>query len=95
MKNIEEVIAGMSLARIEKQTKVLYPRQELMKKFVDRINAERAGTKFHKLSPAYIATRMYQSGLNSDFLLNWFYGYCDDYKGGFGKCWFWALKAQK
>lgn len=94
MKNIEEIMQGMSVARMEKQLKVLYPRQELMKKFVDRLNAKREGTKYHKLNPAFVASRMYQSGLNTDFLLNWFYGYCDDYNGSFAKCWFWALKAQ-
>lgn len=90
MKNIEKIIQGMSIEHMEKQTKVLYPRQELIKKFVDRLNIEREGTKYKKLDPKFVAIKMYQSGLKSDFLLNWFFGYCNDAKH-FSKCWFWSM----
>jgi hypothetical protein len=70
--------------------KVLYPRQELIKKFVDRINADRAAAGFKPLTARFIATKMYTAGLKDDFDLNWFFGYCNDAKT-FGSCWWWAL----
>lgn len=89
---IGELLRSFKIAPPPMNTKVLYPRQELIKKFVDRLNADRGG-KFRPLSPAFIASKMYQSGLKNDFLLNWFYGYCNDAKN-FSKCWWWSLRAQ-
>lgn len=81
------------LQQIQEQPKekLLYPRQELIKKFVDRLNAERDGIKYKKLSPVFIASKMYNSGLKDDLDLQWFYGYCNDARN-FSKCWWWALK---
>ncbi len=73
-------------------SKVLYPRQELIKKFVDRLNASRIG-KYPPLKAGFVASRMYRAGLKDDMDLNWFYGYCDDAKN-FSSCWWWSLKAQ-
>lgn len=83
------------LPTIEKKNgKVLYPRQELMKRFVDRINADRLANGYKELSARYIVTKMYQCGLKDDFDLNWFFGYCNDAKN-FSSCWWWSLKCQK
>lgn len=76
----------------EKKEKVLYPRQELIKKFVDRLNLDR-GNGRKKLSPAFIASKMYNAGLKTDFLLNWFYGYLND-SANFSAFWWWSLDAK-
>ncbi len=76
----------------QKPKKVLYPRQELIKKFVDRLNEDRIASKMTPLPPHIYAIKMYQSGLKTDFLLWWFYGYCNDARD-FSKCWWWSLKA--
>lgn len=84
--NISEFIP-----KIERQSgKVLYPRQELMKKFVDRINGDRVSSGYKPLTAKFIVTKMYTAGLKDDFDLNWFYGYCNDAKT-FGSCWWWSL----
>ena len=57
--------------------KVLYPRQQLIKMFVDRLNKERMkGSR--ELAPGFIASRMYRSGLKTDADLWWFYGYLSE-----------------
>ncbi len=78
--------------------KVLYPRQQLIKMFVDRLNIER-GTGYRKLSPSFIAQKMYQSGLNDDQMLWWFWGYCNEkfeqsQENYFSKRWWFSLDAK-
>lgn len=77
-----------------KPTKVLYPRQEIIKKFVDRLNSSRTESNLKPLPASVYAIKMYQSGLEDDQDLNWFYGYCNDAKN-FSSCWWWSLKPQK
>lgn len=74
------------------ETKTLYPRQELIKKFLDRLNETRTG-KYRPLLPGFVASKMYRSGLKDDQDLNWFYGYCSDAQN-FSSCWWWSLKVQ-
>lgn len=70
--------------------KVLYPRQEIIKMFVDRLNSER-GSDFKPLSPAFVASKMYTAGLKTNWDLWWFWGYCKEAKN-FSKIWWWSLK---
>jgi hypothetical protein len=92
--HIGELLKNFQYRKAEENTKVLYPRQELMKKFVDRLNAERDPLHFKPLSPAFIATKIYDAGLKTDRQLNWFYGYCNEAKQ-FSKCWWWSLSPHK
>lgn len=73
-----------------KKEKILYPRQELMKKFVDRLNGDRVAGGYKALPASFYVTKMYDAGLKSDFLLWWFWGYCNEAKN-FSKCWWWSL----
>lgn len=93
MRPISEMMSFMDIKKETLKIKVLYPRQELIKKFVDRINADRAMNEYRPLTPKFIATKMYSAQVNTDFLLNWFYGYCDDAKN-FSKCWWWSLNSK-
>lgn len=93
MKNIADIIQNLNLAKIEKKQKYLYPRQEILKMFVDEINGARLEGGFNELSHSFIVTKMYDAQITSDFLLYWFYGYCKDSKN-FSKCWWWSMKSQ-
>lgn len=73
--------------------KFLFPRQELIKKFVDRLNLERVKSGRYSLNPGFVASKMYNAGLKKDWELRWFYGYCDEAKN-FSSTWWWALKVQ-
>lgn len=73
---------------------ILNDRQEILKKFVVRLNKEREGTGYGPLRAAFIASRMYQSGLNTDYLLCWFYGYCAEAQS-FTRTWWWALRSDE
>lgn len=79
--------------KFEKLEKPLYPRQELIKKFVDRLNADRISGKYKPLPASFYATKMYDAGLKTDFLLWWFWGYCNDSKN-FSKTWWGSLKSK-
>lgn len=89
---MESISQYLSLP-IEKKEKPLYPRQELIKKFVDRLNASRLEGGYKPLTARFIATKMYQAGLKDDFDLWWFWGWCNDSKN-FSSCWWWSLKAK-
>lgn len=84
-------IADLLKNRKEPEVKVLYPRQEILKKFIDAINPSRIETGFKPYPPAFIATKMYRKGLRTDHQLHMFYGYCNDAKN-FSACWHWALR---
>jgi hypothetical protein len=78
---------------IKKAEKPLYPRQELIKKFVDKLNSDRICGGYKPLPASFYAIKMYDAGLKSDYLLWWFWGYCNDAKS-FSSCWWWSLKPQ-
>lgn len=90
MKSFAELLAEKQ-KQLEsgKFEKCLYPRQELIKKFVDKLNADRTG-KYKPLPASFYAIKMYDAGLKSDHLLWWFWGYCNETKN-FSSCWWWAL----
>lgn len=68
-------------------------RAEIVKKFVDKLNALRESAGYKKLPPSFYAIKMAESGLKSNTDLYWFYRYCEDAKD-FGKCWWWSLKVK-
>lgn len=70
--------------------KVLNRRQELIKKFVDRINADRSMAGYKPLTARFIATKMYSAGLKTDDRLWWFWGYLNEGKN-FSSAWWWLL----
>lgn len=76
------------------ESEKLNPRQGIIKKFVDRLNKEREGTKYKPLEASFIASKMYDAQLNTNRALLWFYGYCDEAKN-FSSCWWWSLKPQE
>jgi len=85
MKQISDIQPSFSL----KESKIVNERQLLIKDFLDKINAERIGTKYKPLTARAVAIKL--SHLSS-FDLKYFYKQCDSYKGEFGKCFFGALK---
>lgn len=54
-----------------------YPSEEILAKFVDRLNAERNPRDGRPYHPALVMARMRDSGINSAALLCWFYSFCD------------------
>ena len=72
------------------EDKPLPRRSQIIKRFVDRLNESRQVSGYNPLSPAFIASKMYVAGLKSDYLLSWFYGYCDEAKN-FSATWWWSL----
>ena len=87
---MEKSIADIIKApKTDDTSKIVNERQLLIKDFLDKINAERKGTKYKPLSARAVAIKL--SHL-SEFDLKYFYKQCDSYKGEFGKCFFGALK---
>lgn len=89
--NISEIIESYKLK--DKSQYQKSERAELVKKFVDRLNAERVSSKYKALPPSFYAVKMADAGLKTNQDLYWFYRYCDDAKS-FSKCWWWSLKAK-
>ena len=85
-----DIIKNLDVSKMEKP---LHPRQEIMKKFVDRLNTDRVSVGYKPLPASFYAIKMYDSGLKSDFLLWWFWGYCKDSKN-FSSCWWGSLKVK-
>lgn len=75
MKSISELLV---LERPAVEGKVLTARQEIMKKFVDRLNSLRALGGFQAYPASYIAARMYRSGYKTDSQFHMLYGSCED-----------------
>ena len=66
-------------------------RAEIVKKFVDKLNAEREQNNYKKLPAGFYAIKMAESGLKTNHDLYWFLRFCEDAQN-FSKCWWWALK---
>ena len=85
MKQISEIKPSF----LKKETTITNERQLLIKDFLDKINAERKGTKYKQLTARAVAIKL--SHLSS-FDLKYFYKKCDSYKESFSKCFFGCLK---
>jgi hypothetical protein len=72
--------------------KCLNQRQELIKLFVEKLNADRVG-KYKPLSPKFIASKMAMAGIKDNQDLYWYYKYCEDAKN-FGACWWGSMKSK-
>jgi len=69
-------------------------RQELIRRFEERINQERQILHLKPLTGAYFAVKLAESGIKTNEDLYWFYSYCD-HSRNFGKTWWWALGLSK
>jgi len=85
-KSIADII---KLPKTDDTSKIVNERQLLIKDFLDKINAERKGTKYKQLTPRAVAIKL--SHL-SEFDLKYFYKQCDSYKESFSKAFFGMLK---
>ena len=91
MKTIQELLKEYEQRKLNNpEEKVLYPRQELIKKFVDKLNSDRVAGGYKPLPASFYAIKMYDAGLKSDFLLWWFWGYLKESKN-FSSTWWWML----
>ena len=90
MKSLEEILKDYKIKN--KSSFQKSERAEIIKKFVDRLNADRIG-KYEPLPASVYAIKMAEAGLKTNTDLYWFYRYCDDAKN-FSRCWWWALKAK-
>ena len=90
MQNLKELIEKYKNNKQQSEVRKS-ERAELVKKFVDRLNAGRTG-KYKPLPASFYAIKMAQAGLSLHDLY-WFYGYCND-ANDFSKCWWWSLKPQ-
>jgi hypothetical protein len=70
----------------EVKSKITNQRQELVKKFLDKLNESRTG-KYKPLSPAYVGMKM---RFMDEGELYRFYGFCADSQN-FSSTWFWSL----
>lgn len=87
---MERIKFNLKKLKIEK-TKITNERQELIKQFLDRINAERAGTKWKPLSARAVAIKV---GHIPTSELYWFFKNCEQAKCGFSKAFFGSLKVK-
>lgn len=92
---VNEIDQKISNILAREGDKILNNRQAIIKKFVDKLNEDREGKTFNgrplkPLSASFVASTMYDSQLNTDRLLLWFFGYCSEAKN-FSSCWWWSL----
>ena len=73
----------------EVKSKITNQRQEVLKMFVDRLNAERTG-KYKPLPAAFYAVKMSMLSVQD---LREFYGYCSESKN-FSACWWGSFTEQ-
>lgn len=75
------------LSRFQKveKSKITNQRQEVLKMFVDRLNADRVASGRKALPPAFYATKMSMLSLQD---MREFYGYCNEAKN-FSATWWW------
>ena len=66
-------------------------RQEIVKMFLDRLNAARAGTKYKPLTARFVAIKLQWWKDNQS--LREFYGYCNEAKN-FSSTFFWMTNPQ-
>jgi len=71
----------------KEKSKITNQRQEIIKMFLDRLNASREASGFKPLTPAFVGVRL--RFLKSCSELRQFYGYCDEAKN-FSSTWWWA-----
>ncbi len=89
-------IADILQNKPQKTTSPANERQEIIQKFVDRINLERKGTEFPPVTWLKINNRL--AHINSKTFdypegeLYKFYRMCEESNSGFSKCFFGALK---
>lgn len=65
-------------------------RDEVIQKFVDRLNAARVGTKYPPLKPAAIAVKLSHLSVSDLWA---FYGQCEHARS-FSRYFWWAIKAE-
>ena len=80
--------------KIKKPTKQLSERAEIIKKFVDRLNADRVSSGRKPLSAGFYAMKMYQYGLKTNSQFHRFYGNCAD-ANNFSSFWWWKITKEK
>jgi len=73
--------------------KINSERSAIIKMFVDRLNAERVGTKYKPLSPAAVSVKLAQSQVKTKEELYDFYRQCERAKN-FSSYFFWSLKVK-
>lgn len=79
-----------------KETNFRSERDELVGKFVEKINRDRAGTKYRKVDApwfnAFMKNKLGRTMKNGE--LYSFYKYCEEYNGAFSKIFFGSFKEQ-
>ena len=94
MTNIQELLSKYREGNYNEQDREeklpISERHELVKKFADKINANRIRDNMKPLQNAHLNKKMADAGLKSNFDLYWFYKYCDETKN-FDKTWWFAL----
>lgn len=86
--HLSDILAKYKSFKPHSNEKVLSKHQELIKSFVDRLNAGRQGRP--PLKAGFVASKMAVSGLRDVQDLYWFLRYCEDSKN-FSACWWWSL----
>lgn len=70
------------------KSKISNQRQEIVKMFLDRLNAAREGTKYKPLTPAFVGMKL--SVFKTAGELHQFFGTCSEAKN-FSSYFFWSL----
>ncbi len=87
---------GNILQRKKERDLARSERAEIIKQFVDELNAERDGKKYRKLTPYVVAFQLSHIKNKND--LYYFLAQCRDRKrtnGSFSKYFWWALRPQE
>jgi len=85
--SFEMMKSRMQSIQEQPKSKITNQRQELVKKFLDRLNESRDGEKYKPLSPARVAVKMSFMSVSE---LYQFYGYCDE-SSNFSSTWWYLL----
>lgn len=86
---IKELLKNYQLKQRDEKTP-RSEREEVLKKFTDKLNADRVASGRKPLGGGFYAIKMAQSGVKTKSDLYWFYRYCEDAQN-FSSTWWWSL----
>lgn len=91
MITLENIILNYKIGR--EDTSSRSEREEILTKFIKKLNEARTLSGYRPLRSAFYAVKMANAGLKTTSDLYWFYRYCED-ANDFSKCWWWSLNSK-
>lgn len=87
-------IQQIQLFVTEKKSTPRTAEEEMINKFMERLNVDRTG-KYKKLSFIAVRKKLYDSEVRTQSQLYAFYKECENSRIGFSKFYWWSLKVKK